>query len=157
MYVGDSHPYVQAVNQLAQLWVDRVREDLSKMEYLTRCIKEGLRLHCPVPFVQRKITKELKIDDVTFPAGTSFTIHIYNLHHNPRVWNEPMKYDPDRFCAANIKTKDSFAFVPFSAGPRYRIELDKDHTVKRKIAGVMQAENGIKIKLHKREHSKSLI
>lgn len=89
------------------------------MEYLTRCIKEGLRLHCPVPFVQRKTTKELQIDDVTLPAGTSFTIHIYNLHHNPQVWNEPMKYDPDRFCAENMKTKDSFAFVPFSAGPRY--------------------------------------
>lgn len=72
----------------------------------------------PVPFVGRKTTKEVEIDGVKFPTGTWFTLHLYNLHHNPHVWEDPMEYRPDRFLPENIAKKDSYAFVPFSAGPR---------------------------------------
>ena len=89
------------------------------MEYLSRCIKEALRLHSPVPFVMRQITKDTEIEGIQFPKGSRFTIHLYNLHHNPHVWEDPFEYRPDRFLPENLKQKDSFAFVPFSAGPRY--------------------------------------
>ena len=46
------------------------RSDLSKLEYLTMCIKEGMRLHCPVAIVARKTTKELDIGDKILPEGT---------------------------------------------------------------------------------------
>jgi cytochrome P450 family 4 subfamily B polypeptide 1/leukotriene-B4 20-monooxygenase/phylloquinone omega-hydroxylase len=94
------------------------REDLSKMEYLGCCLKEALRLHSPVPFIMRQITKEVEIEGIKFPVGTRFTVHLYNLHHNPHVWEDPMEYRPDRFLPENLQQKDSFAFVPFSAGPR---------------------------------------
>ena len=38
------------------------RGDLSKLEYLTQVIKEGMRLHCPVPFMQRQLTQPATID-----------------------------------------------------------------------------------------------
>ncbi|KAL5015475.1 hypothetical protein ScPMuIL_009745 [Solemya velum] len=141
--------------------------DLPKMEYLTMCIKEGMRLHSPVPFVQRQGTKPVQMDDILFPAGTTFTIHIYNLHHNPEIWDRPFQYTPDRFSTENSHKRDSYAFCPFSAGPRncigqnfamneekvilakilkkYKIHLDPKHTVRHKLAGVMRAENGIRI------------
>jgi hypothetical protein len=44
------------------------REDLSKMEYLGCCLKEALRLHSPVPFIMRQITKEVEIEGIKFPV-----------------------------------------------------------------------------------------
>ena len=31
----------------------------------------------------------------------------------------PQEYRPERFSATNAEQVDSFAFIPFSAGPRY--------------------------------------
>ena len=44
-----------------------IRDDISKMEYLTMCIKEGMRDHCPVPFIQREFTVMFLInrDDIS--------------------------------------------------------------------------------------------
>ncbi|KAK3102082.1 hypothetical protein FSP39_008602 [Pinctada imbricata] len=93
-------------------------EDVSKLEYLTQCIKEGMRLHVPVPFIARTTTKDIVFDGHTLPAGNFCTCHIWNLHHNPEVWKGPETYDPNRFSKENLAQMDSFAFLPFSAGPR---------------------------------------
>ena len=66
------------------------RDDLGKLKYLTMCIKESMRLHCPVPFIERVTTKDMVIDGKTVPPGSILAIQIYNLHHNPTVWTEPM-------------------------------------------------------------------
>ena len=50
------------------------RSDLHRMDYLTMCIKEGLRLHCPVPIIGRETTKEFTLGDRVFPKGTQLTV-----------------------------------------------------------------------------------
>lgn len=96
------------------------REDLSKLTFLTQCIKEGMRLHCPVPFVARNNTVPLSIEGHTIPPGTFVVANIWCLHHNPAVWGpDHMQYKPERFSKDNLAKLDSFAFLPFSAGPRY--------------------------------------
>ena len=43
------------------------RDDISKIEYLTMCVKEAMRDHCPVPFIQREFTVMFLInrDDIS--------------------------------------------------------------------------------------------
>ncbi|KAK3104941.1 hypothetical protein FSP39_013651 [Pinctada imbricata] len=93
--------------------------DLQKLEYLTMCIKESMRLHTPVSFIQRVTTQDTEIEGHHVPSGTVIGIQIYNLHHNKEVWDRPYEFDPTRFTPENSANRDSFAFVPFSAGPRY--------------------------------------
>ena len=66
------------------------RDDLNNLKHLTLCVKESLRIYSPVPVIQRQLTKELKIDDVTLPVGQILSLVIGNLHHNPSVWTDAM-------------------------------------------------------------------
>jgi len=88
------------------------------LTYLGYVIKEGMRLHCPVPFIMRHLTQPTTLEGVTFPKDTICSIYLLNLHHNPDIWEDPWEFRPERFFPENMKDKDNFAFVPFSAGPR---------------------------------------
>ena len=89
------------------------------MPYTTMCIKEGLRMFAPVPFVVRQLTKPLTLEGTELLPGTCVWISFYVLHHNESVWgNNHMTFNPERFTPENINKMDSFAFCPFSAGPR---------------------------------------
>ncbi|XP_065891833.1 cytochrome P450 4A6-like [Dysidea avara] len=144
-------------------------EDLNKLVYISMCIKESLRLYPPVPFVARELKEDYVFGDYKLRKGTSITIGINSQHHNPRIWPDPEKFDPLRFSTENVKLQDSFAFVPFSAGPRncigqnfatqdlkialvhiinrFHIEVDSSHTVERISALVLRATNGIYLKV----------
>ncbi|KAL5017474.1 hypothetical protein ScPMuIL_007063 [Solemya velum] len=146
---------------------DVLWEDLSEFHYLTMCTKEAMRLHTPVPFIQRQTTQNLDIDGKSVPVGTTITILIYNVHHNPFLWEDSMEYRPERFSPENIDKQDPYAFIPFSAGPRncigqnfamheiktilvrtlrrFTLVLDKNHDVQKKEGVVMRSENGIKM------------
>ena len=93
-------------------------EDLPKLAFTSRVIKEALRMFPPIPVVSRELTEALTIDGVTFPVGTEIDISMYNIHHNPDVWENPETFDPDRFLPDNLAKIDPYSFIPFSAGQR---------------------------------------
>ncbi|XP_074190786.1 cytochrome P450 4B1-like [Rhinolophus sinicus] len=96
-------------------------DDLSKMTYLTMCIKESFRLYPPVPQVYRQLSKPVNfVDGRSLPAGSLISLHIYALHRNSSVWPQPEVFDPLRFSSENVTGRHPFAFMPFSAGPRVR-------------------------------------
>lgn len=93
---------------------------MSSLPYITICLKESLRMYTPVPGFGRVLTKPTIIDGVELLPGTSVWVGAHLLHHNPVVWgHDHMEFKPERFLPENMKTMDSFAFCPFSAGPRY--------------------------------------
>ncbi|CAD5116679.1 DgyrCDS5545 [Dimorphilus gyrociliatus] len=151
---------------------DIVWSDLTKMEYLTRCIKESLRRVPPVPVIQRRIDGSLDITGVEVPHNSPVSIHIYEIHNNTTVWENPLEFDPDRFLLENTKKKDPFSFVAFSAGPRncigqnfamnelkiviskvlrkFRLETDPEKPSVYKFSIVSKAMNGLYVKLNPR-------
>lgn len=94
------------------------RSDLQKLETLTCCMKEAMRLYPAVPGVGRILTKDTLIDGHTIPAGTRVNVSFILLHRNPDVWEDPHTFRPERFEVEEAKNRNPFAFVPFSAGPR---------------------------------------
>eukprot|EP00058_Branchiostoma_floridae_P016608 XP_002602096.1 hypothetical protein BRAFLDRAFT_61250 [Branchiostoma floridae] len=145
-------------------------EDLSNLKYLTLCIKEAMRLHCPVPIIGRQISAPIEVEGKMLEVGTITDVNIWNIHHNPTVWGDNhMEYDPSRFLPENMKDKDPYAFIPFSAGPRncigqnfamneekvlisriihkFKLEVVPDHPVEKVAEIVMKAKDGILLKV----------
>jgi len=93
-------------------------DDLKELKYLENCVKEALRLFPSVPMFGRAIGEDMKVDDLTIPKGTTVVAMTSILHHNPDVFEDPEKFDPDRFLLENSRGRHPYSYIPFSAGPR---------------------------------------
>lgn len=95
--------------------------DLREMRYLEMCIKEALRLYPSVPLIARKLGEEVRLGKHTLPAGSNIFICPYATHRLAHIYPEPEKFKPERFDTENVEKRHPYAFIPFSAGPRYCI------------------------------------
>ena len=50
-------------------------EDVSKLKYLSLCLKESLRLYPSVPNVHRDLEDDVEIDGYRIPKGMKMKIH----------------------------------------------------------------------------------
>lgn len=95
-------------------------EALHKMKYLDQVITESLRLHPPVPIVDRICTKDFTLDydgkKIEFETGRSFYIPIYSIHHDSQYYPDPEKFDPERFSDENKHKVSQDWFMPFGVG-----------------------------------------
>jgi len=81
---------------------------------------ETLRKYPPGTLLQRQCTKSTKIrgTDVTVEKGTQILVPILGLHHDPKFYPDPERFDPERFSEAEKKKRPHFCYLPFGEGPR---------------------------------------
>jgi len=95
-------------------------DDLEKMKYLKAVIKETLRVHPPVPLlVPRLSTQDATINEYNIPARTAVIINSWAIHRDPAFWDEPDKFNPERFLntPTDFRGQD-FQLIPFGGGRR---------------------------------------
>jgi cytochrome P450 len=56
--------------------------------------------------------------DVTVEKGTRVLLPVFALHHDPKYYPDPERFDPERFCEEEKKKRPQFAYLPFGEGPR---------------------------------------
>lgn len=91
-------------------------EDLARLKYLEHASKEALRLHPPQPAITRMANEEITLGGYHVPANTSIMVNAHVLHHLTRYWDDPEKFDPDRFAPSNHENVEHYAYIPFSLG-----------------------------------------
>nr|XP_014087247.1 probable cytochrome P450 4aa1 [Bactrocera oleae] len=115
----------KCVEEINDIFMDDQRaptmNDLRDMRYVEMCIKEALRLCPSVPLMARKLGEEVHLGKYTLPAGSNIFICPYATHRLPHIYPDPEKFDPERFSPQNMETRHPYAYIPFSAGPRYCI------------------------------------
>lgn len=98
-------------------------ETLHKLKYLDQVVSESLRKWPAAPVTDRACTKDYQCEfgedkKFRFENGVSFWIPIYGLHHDPKYYPEPEKFDPERFSDENKHKIVPGTYMPFGVGPR---------------------------------------
>jgi cytochrome P450 len=89
-----------------------------RLEFTTQVIQEALRLYPPFWMVDRMAVADDRAGDLDIPRGSTVIVWVYGAHHAPRYWQDPERFDPERFTKANEKQQTPFTYLPFGAGPR---------------------------------------
>jgi len=99
----------------------RVHEsDLPNLPYLHAIVQETFRLHPPGPMTLGHVNvKDAQILQYKIPANTNVLVNIWAIGRDPKVWNKPLEFIPDRFLNTNISLAGSnYNLLPFSSGRR---------------------------------------
>ncbi|XP_023230206.1 cytochrome P450 3A8-like [Centruroides sculpturatus] len=93
---------------------------VNDMKYLEAAINESLRFCCPVPRIERRPVRDIKLSntEIVIPKGMLVAVPVYAMHHNPEWYSNPEIYDPTRFLPENKSFIEPYTFLPFGAGPR---------------------------------------
>jgi cytochrome P450 family 6 len=76
----------------------------------------------------RKCLKPYRIPgtDTVLEKGITVVIPVVALHHDPKYYPEPDRFDPERFNEGEKQKRHHYVYLPFGEGPR--ICIGKVHT-----------------------------
>jgi cytochrome P450 len=93
-------------------------EDLPRLQYARMVVEEVMRLYPPVWGFFRQAIGPDTLGEHAVPKGVVILISPYVTHRHPRVWDDPDRFDPERFASERVRERPRFAYLPFSGGPR---------------------------------------
>ncbi|GLJ48567.1 hypothetical protein SUGI_1024470 [Cryptomeria japonica] len=97
-------------------------EDIAKLPYLQAVVKESLRMHPPGPLLSwaRLCTEDVDIaEGMHVPAGTTAMVNMWSITHDPKIWDSPHEFRPERFVAEKVDVRgNDLRLAPFGAGRR---------------------------------------
>lgn len=92
--------------------------DLPHLPYLEGVILETFRV-CPVApvLVPHESSEECRIGGFRVPRGTMVLVNMWAIHNDPKLWEEPRKFKPERFLEME-REREGFVLMPFGYGRR---------------------------------------
>lgn len=121
LHLLGNHPEVQqkVYDELIaiQSQTDDIVEQLQKMTYTNAVISESMRLFPPAWITDRENIEDDSFLDFKIKEKTLIGISFYALHRNPKYWENPDVFMPERFLGEQKKHSMNY-FYPFGAGPR---------------------------------------
>ncbi|XP_077526700.1 cytochrome P450 3A7-like [Haemaphysalis longicornis] len=124
-YLMGKHPEIQEKMRTEALAAYELEGDhlsadtLMNLSYTNQVISETLRIYPPVvTFTTRCADEDYQCGSYLIKKGISVMVPVYQLHHDPLLWVDPEKFDPDRFSAENKHLVNPTAYQPFGLGRR---------------------------------------
>jgi cytochrome P450 len=102
-------------------------EDLPALVYTRAVLSEAMRLFPPAYLIGRRALEPYAVPDTDYEvaAGTVILLSQYLLHRDPRFWDAPDAFRPERWLEpeslprrSEAKAGHRYAYFPFGAGPR---------------------------------------
>ncbi|KAK8955434.1 Cytochrome P450 89A2 [Platanthera guangdongensis] len=87
---------------------------MTSSRYLRAVVMEGIRLHPPLPSFFRLVGKEFEVGGYAVPKGALVFFNAASMGVDERVWEDPLKFFPERFLAAGENAK----LMAFGGGRR---------------------------------------
>ncbi|KAL4582834.1 hypothetical protein LXL04_007395 [Taraxacum kok-saghyz] len=95
-------------------------EDLGNMRYLKAVIMETTRLHPPLTILPPRVARyDVNVKGYDIDEGTRVYVNVYAIMRDPKVWEKPEMFIPERFLESSIDfVRHEFKLLPFGAGRR---------------------------------------
>ncbi|MED6196647.1 hypothetical protein PIB30_049393 [Stylosanthes scabra] len=93
---------------------------IDELKYLKSVVKETLRLHPPIALlIPRESREACEINGYHIPVESKVIVNAWAIGRDPKYWDEPERFYPERFIDSTIDYKgSSFEYIPFGAGRR---------------------------------------
>jgi cytochrome P450 len=147
-------------------------EDLPRLRYCEWVVKEAMRLYPPAYGVGREAARECEVGGYRVPTGMQVFAFQWVVQRDPRWYDEPDVFRPERWSEETAARLPRFAYFPFGGGPRacigntfammeavlilatvaqrFRLRLVTGHRVELLPAMSLRPRNGVLVKLEKR-------
>lgn len=146
--------------------------DVRELEYTDRVLTEAMRLYPPVYTMFRESVEPVELADYELPPGSVFMLPQWGVHRDPRWYDDPGKFDPDRWLSDHAAERPRFAYFPFGGGSRscigrqfslleatlilgtigrkYRLERMDEGSLDLRASLTMRPENGMEMRVCER-------
>jgi cytochrome P450/NADPH-cytochrome P450 reductase len=125
-YLLATHPAVQdqvltEIDQITGGDPDYVQrwDDLMSLPYLTRAIKETLRLYPPMPVTIRRSLKDGALGPYRVRNRDVILVGALAAHYDQRYWGQDAaSFDPEHFAPDRVAARPLYSYLPFQIGKR---------------------------------------
>ena len=121
-YLLSHHPEVEQKlhDEASEVLGDRHPQasDLHRLKYTEWVILESMRLYPPSYGFGREAVSDCEVNGFEVPAGTTVFLIQWVTQRDPRWFDDPEKFFPERWDNDLIHKIPRFAYFPFSGGPR---------------------------------------
>jgi cytochrome P450 len=122
------HPDVEARlrAEVAEVLGGRVptARDLAGLRYTRMVVQEALRLYPAVWMFTRDALRDDDLGGYRIPRGATVVLSPYVTHRHPEFWDDPERFDPERFAPGGAEGRHPYAYFPFCGGPHRCIAQD---------------------------------
>jgi epi-isozizaene 5-monooxygenase len=108
------HDEVDAVTPDLPLRLDQLKQ----LPHTANVVVETMRLHARAWIFTKRATADLDLGGFRIPAGADIFYSSYALQRDPRSYERPTVFDPDRWLPERATRVPKFAMIPFGAGNR---------------------------------------
>jgi cytochrome P450 len=92
--------------------------DVPRLRYAEWVVKESMRLYPPAPSIGREAIHDCEIGGYHVPKGTQIGLMQWIVHRDPRWFDDPTAFKPERWDNDLVKRLPRGAYFPFGDGPR---------------------------------------
>jgi cytochrome P450 len=92
--------------------------DYSALAYTRAVIQETMRIYPPIWGLIRVANEQDEIGGKQINPGDRVVLFAYGAHHNPRFWEAPEEFRPERWMAGAAKKQVKYSYLPFGGGKR---------------------------------------
>lgn len=146
--------------------------DMPRLSYTEMIAKEAMRLYPPAYAVGREAVEETEIGGYRVPKGTQLFAFQWVTQRDPRYFDEPEAFKPERWAGAGEQIQ-KYSYFPFGGGPRqcignyfammeivlllatigqrFRFSLDPEHRVEVLPVLSLRPKNGINVFVEARQ------
>lgn len=91
---------------------------VERLPYMQNVLNEVLRLYPPAYAFGRMAMRDTVVGTYPIKAGQTVVMSPWAMHRDPRFWDDPDRFNPDRWQGGLASRLPKFTFFPFSSGPR---------------------------------------